>query len=40
MEDLDWMSQFLPGEVPEWILAIENDAERQEMMEAWVWRRK
>ncbi|MEC8689909.1 MAG: adenylate/guanylate cyclase domain-containing protein [Candidatus Neomarinimicrobiota bacterium] len=34
MEDLDWMSQFLPGEVPEWILAIENDAERQEMMEA------
>ena len=34
MEDFDWMSQFLPGEVPEWILAIENDAERQEMMEA------
>ena len=34
MEDLDWMSQFLPGETPEWIKAIEDPNERQEMMEA------
>ena len=32
-EDLDWMSQFLPGEIPDWILAIEDDTERKEMME-------
>ena len=31
-EDIDWMSQFLPGEIPEWILAIEDDAEQKEMM--------
>ena len=34
IEDLDWMSQFLPGEIPEWITAIEDPQERQEMMEA------
>ena len=34
MEDLDWMSQFLPGETPQWIKAIEDPNERQEMMEA------
>ena len=33
MEDIDWMSQFLPGQIPEWIEAIENLDERQEMME-------
>ena len=33
MEDIDWMSQFLPGQIPEWIEAIENPDERQEMME-------
>ncbi len=31
-EDIDWMSQFLPGEIPEWIKAIENSDERKEMM--------
>ncbi len=30
--DLDWMSQFMPGEIPDWILAIEDDNERIEMM--------
>lgn len=34
MEDLDWMSQFLPGEIPEWIQAIEDPQERSEMMDA------
>ncbi len=33
MEDIDWMDQFLPGKVPEWIEAIEDSAEREEMME-------
>ena len=33
LEDIDWMSQFLPGQIPEWIEAIENPDERQEMME-------
>ena len=33
MEDIDWMSQFLPGQIPEWIEAIEDSNERQEMME-------
>ena len=33
MEDLDWMSQFLPGEIPDWINAIEDVQERQEMMD-------
>ena len=32
-EDIDWMSTFLPGEVPDWISAIENETERKEMME-------
>ena len=31
-EDLDWMSQFIPGEIPEWILSIEDEAERNDMM--------
>ena len=31
-EDIDWMSQFLPGEIPEWITAIEDESERNEMM--------
>ena len=31
-EDIDWMSQFLPGEIPEWIMAIEDESERNEMM--------
>ena len=34
MEDLDWMSQFIPGEVPDWIEAIEDKKERREMMDA------
>ena len=33
MEDLDWMSQFLPGETPEWISSIEDENERKEMLE-------
>ena len=33
MEDLDWMSQFLPGQIPDWIKAIEDDKERQEMID-------
>ena len=33
MEDLDWMSQFIPGEIPDWIKAIDDDKERQEMMD-------
>ena len=32
-EDIDWMSQFLPGEIPDWINAIESQEERDEMME-------
>ena len=31
-EDLDWMSQFIPGEIPDWILSIEDEAERNDMM--------
>ena len=31
-EDLDWMSQFIPGEIPDWILSIEDEAERKDMM--------
>ena len=34
MADLAWMSQFLPGETPEWINAIEDENERNEMLEA------
>ena len=33
MEDLDWMSQFLPGEIPEWISSIADENERKEMLE-------
>ena len=33
MEDIDWMSQFIPGELPEWIQAIEDPSERQEMID-------
>ena len=32
-EDLDWMDQFIPGDMPEWIQAIEDPDERQEMAE-------
>ena len=31
-EDIDWMSQFLPGQIPDWILDIEDESEKQEMM--------
>ena len=31
-EDIDWMSQFLPGQVPDWVLSIEDETERNEMM--------
>ena len=31
-EDIDWMSQFLPGQTPDWVLAIEDESERKEMM--------
>ena len=27
------MSQFMPGEVPSWILAMDDEREKQEMME-------
>ena len=30
--DLDWMSQFLPGGMPDWISDIEDEKERNEMM--------
>ena len=33
LKDIDWMIQFLPGQIPEWIEAIEDLGERQEMME-------
>ncbi|MDP6532773.1 MAG: CHASE2 domain-containing protein, partial [Candidatus Marinimicrobia bacterium] len=32
-EDIDWMTQFLPGAVPEWIQAIEDPVEKQAMMD-------
>ena len=32
-EDIDWMSSFLPGEIPDWIMEIEDIVEREEMME-------
>lgn len=32
-EDIDWMDQFLPGDIPEWIQAIEDPQERQEMID-------
>lgn len=31
-EDIDWMNQFMPGEIPDWIQVIEDPAERAEMM--------
>ena len=31
-EDLDWMSQFLPGKIPEWVTSIEDETDRNEMM--------
>lgn len=31
-EDIDWMSQFIPGVIPEWISAIEDSIEKQDMM--------
>ena len=30
--DIDWIKQFLPPQVPEWIMAIEDENERNEMM--------
>ena len=32
-EDTDWMSQFLPGEVPKWIEDIEDPEIRSQLME-------
>ena len=32
-EDIDWMSQFIPGEIPDWISALESESEKKEMME-------
>lgn len=32
-DDSDWMSQFLPNQIPEWILDIEDQNERNNMME-------
>lgn len=32
-EDIDWMSQFIPGEIPDWIKELESASERDEMME-------
>ncbi len=34
LEDVDWMTQFLPGEIPEWITAIEDPVDRVATMEA------
>lgn len=34
IEDVDWMSQFLPFETPEWIMAIEDPADREATIEA------
>ncbi|HJM70272.1 MAG TPA: adenylate/guanylate cyclase domain-containing protein, partial [Candidatus Marinimicrobia bacterium] len=34
VEDVDWMTQFIPGEVPEWIMAIEDPVDRAATMEA------
>jgi len=31
-EDTDWMSQFLPGEIPAWIQDIEDSVTRSELM--------
>ncbi|NQV38405.1 MAG: adenylate/guanylate cyclase domain-containing protein [Candidatus Marinimicrobia bacterium] len=31
-EDIDWMNQFIPGEIPDWIQAIDDPVERTEMM--------
>jgi len=31
-EDIDWMNQFMPGEIPDWIKAIEDPDEKAEMM--------
>ena len=34
LEDVDWMTQFIPGEIPEWINAIEDPVDRVATMEA------
>lgn len=34
LEDVDWMTQFLPGEIPEWIEAIEDSVDRAETIES------
>tara|TARA_B100000212_G_scaffold111155_1_gene82729 strand:- start:1666 stop:4218 length:2553 start_codon:yes stop_codon:yes gene_type:complete len=31
-EDIDWMSQFIPGQVPDWVLQIKDSTEQKEMM--------
>ncbi len=31
-DDVDWFDQFLPGQIPGWILAIEDETERKNMM--------
>ena len=33
-EDIDWMTQFIPGELPDWIKAIEDPVDRAATMEA------
>ena len=32
-EDTDWMSQFLPGEIPQWLEEIDDPEMRAELME-------
>ena len=32
-EDIDWMSQFIPGEMPAWIQEIMDPKDKQEMIE-------
>ena len=32
-EDTDWMSQFLPGEIPQWLKEIEDAETRAQLME-------
>ena len=34
LEDVDWMTQFLPGEIPEWVNAIEDPADRAATIKA------
>ena len=34
MEDIDWMTQFLPQEIPEWIMAIEDSVDQATTIKA------